>query len=256
MHPERIPLSVAIITKDEEKNLPDCLKSVSFADDIVIVDSGSTDRTVEIAKEFGCRVFIEDWKGNGPQKNSAVDKCRYDWVFSIDADERIPEETKKDILKVLENPSADAYSFPRKNYLRDRWIKHSDWWPDRVIRLVRKDKGRFNAKIHDKWATYGTLNNMLQNPVVHNCFSNYSEMLRSLDYYSTATAKELLYEGKKAIILAPFYHGISMFFKTYFLKMGFLDGMDGFVIAVTKAGGSFFKYAKLLELQREEKFLR
>ncbi|MBM4140568.1 MAG: glycosyltransferase family 2 protein [Nitrospira sp.] len=96
---EKIPLSVAIIVKNEEMNLPECLKSVSFADDIVVVDSGSTDRTVEIAKEFGCRVFIEDWKGYGPQKNSAVDKCKHEWVLVVDADERIPEETKNEIIK-------------------------------------------------------------------------------------------------------------------------------------------------------------
>lgn len=134
-------LSVAIITKNEEKRLPDCLKSVSFANDIVVVDSGSTDRTVEITKEFGCRVFVEEWKGYGPQKNSAVKKCKYEWVLIVDADERIPEETGHEIMKILSSSdSADAYSFPRKNFFHNKWIRHCGWWPDRVIRLFKKIK--------------------------------------------------------------------------------------------------------------------
>ncbi|MCL0061728.1 glycosyltransferase family 2 protein [Thermodesulfovibrionales bacterium] len=112
----KLTLSVAIITKNEEERLPDCLRSVSFADDIVVVDSKSTDKTVEIAKEFGCRVFVEDWKGYGPQKNSAIDKCKHDWVLVVDADESIPEEAKSEIVRIVNatSNSADAYSFPRK----------------------------------------------------------------------------------------------------------------------------------------------
>ncbi|MCL0086518.1 glycosyltransferase family 2 protein [Thermodesulfovibrionales bacterium] len=115
----KLTLSVAIITKNEEERLPDCLRSVSFADDIVVVDSKSTDKTVEIAKEFGCRVFVEDWKGCGPQKNSAIDKCKHDWVLVVDADESIPEEAKSEIVRIVNatSNSADTYSFPRKNFL-------------------------------------------------------------------------------------------------------------------------------------------
>ncbi|MDP2753539.1 MAG: glycosyltransferase family 2 protein, partial [Nitrospirota bacterium] len=155
MFPEKIPLSVAVITKNEEKQLPDCLKSVAFADDIVVVDSGSTDRTVEIAKEFGCRVFIEDWKGYGPQKNSAIEKCKYDWIFLLDADERVASELKELIIMVTEKPDADAYSTKRKNYLHGKWLKHSGYWPDRQIRLVNKTKGLFQSVIHEKWITNG-----------------------------------------------------------------------------------------------------
>jgi len=121
---ERFKLSVAIITKNEEDRLSACLKSVSFADDIVVVDSGSTDRTVKIAKEMGCRVFIEEWKGYGPQKQSALQKCKNEWVLIIDADERIPEETKEKIMEIVKNPLADAYSFPLKNFFHKKWIKH------------------------------------------------------------------------------------------------------------------------------------
>lgn len=253
MFPEKIPLSVAIITKDEEKRLFDCLKSVSFADDIVVVDSGSTDRTVEIAREFGCSVFIEKWKGDGPQKNSAISKCKYEWVFIIDADERIPEETKEEINLIIDNPkSADAYSFPRKNYFHGKWIRFSGWWPDRVIRLVKKNRGSYQAITHGKWKTSGILAEV-DVSIDHYSFSSYSEMLTILELRSTDMAKELYNAGGRVNILIPFSHGIAMFIKVYILKLGFLDGLDGFIIAITRAGGSFFKYAKLLELQRENK---
>ncbi|MGQ3685122.1 MAG: glycosyltransferase family 2 protein [Candidatus Loosdrechtia sp.] len=245
---EKIALSIAIITKNEEKRLPDCLTSVSFADDIVIVDSGSIDYTVKIAEDFGCRVFKENWKGYGPQINSAVAKCKNDWVLILDADERIPPETKEDIVKIIQNPSADAYSFPRRNYLHGRWIKHSDWWPDRVTRLARKSNGQLHGRTHGKWITKGDLK-AVKNPIDHFSFSSYSDMLKKLDQYSTAASKELFRQGKRTNIFVPLCHGFGMFIKIYFFKKGFLDGFDGFIIALTKAAGSFFKYVKLLELQ-------
>jgi glycosyltransferase involved in cell wall biosynthesis len=247
-----IPLSAAIITKDEEKNLPDCLKSVSFVDDIVVVDSGSTDRTVEIAKEFGCRVYTEEWKGFGPQKNSAVEKCKHEWVLLLDADERASADTRDEIGKVLENPSAAAYRLRMKHYVGVNWIKHCGYWPDWHIRFVRKTKGSFAGTTHEKWVTTGRICD-LNAHIEHHSFSNYADMLTSLDEYSTIIAAELFASGKRANFLSPLYHGIGTFLRIYLLQRGFLAGFDGLVIALTKAGGSFFKYAKLLELQRGEK---
>lgn len=249
---KKISLSVAVITKNEEKRLPDCLRSVSFADDIVVVDSGSTDRTVEIAKEFGCAVYIEAWKGYGPQKNSALKKCGNDWVLLLDADERVPAETAALITDILKAPSADAYTVKRKNYLHGRWLKHSGYWPDRQIRLVNRKMGGFQAAIHEKWTTEGRIED-LNAHIDHYAFSGYHDMLNTLNEYSTVIAKELYQSGRRVNALSPLLHGIGMFFKIYFIERGFLDGMDGFVTALTKAGGSFFKYAKLLELQREKK---
>ncbi|MBI5074843.1 MAG: glycosyltransferase family 2 protein [Nitrospirae bacterium] len=251
MYPEKIPLSVAIITKNEEKNLPDCLRSVSFADEIVVVDSRSSDRTVAIATDLGCRVFVEDWKGDGPQKNSAIDKCSHEWVLIVDADERIPEETKAEIRRLLDNDQgADAYSFPRKNYFHGRWIKHCGWWPDRIIRLVKKSKGRYRSITHGIWATSGTLA-LTHAPIEHFSFGSYSDMLKIMEGRSTDMAKELFDAGRRVNAFTPFLHGATMFIQVYILKRGFLDGLDGFVIAITRAGGSFLKYAKLLELQRD-----
>ncbi len=253
MSSKKMPLSVAIITKNEERNLPACLGSVSFAEDLVVVDSGSTDRTVELAKEFGCRVFVEDWKGYGPQKNSAIEKCRYEWILIVDADERIPDVTKRTITRVINDPkSADAYSFKRKNYFHGKWMKSAGNWPDRIVRLVRKGKGSFRSVIHERWKTEGRVKD-LDAHIDHFGFVSYSDMLETMNWYSTVTAGELFASGRRAGPLSPLYHGIGTFLKTYLLQKGLLEGLDGFVIALTKAGGAFFKYAKLLELQRGQK---
>jgi glycosyltransferase involved in cell wall biosynthesis len=249
---DRFLLSAAIITKNEEKRLPECLTSVSFADDIVVVDSGSTDNTVGIAREFGCRVFVEDWKGFGPQKNSAIDKCRYDWVLLLDADERVAQGTKEVILRTLQRPEAAAYRLSMKHFFHNKWIRHSGYWPDPHIKLVNKTKGRFVGRIHERWQAEGPVQD-LDACIEHYGFSNYSDMLQTLDEYSTLISKELYDAGKRVGVLAPLSHGIGMFLKIYVLQMGLLDGLDGLAIALTKAGGSFFKYAKLLELQRRNK---
>jgi glycosyltransferase involved in cell wall biosynthesis len=250
--PDKIRLSVAIIAKDEEPRLPGCLESVSFSDDIVVVvDSGSKDGTAGIANKFGCKVYIEDWKGFGPQKQSAIDKTLNNWVLILDADERVPPETKEAIISALENPTAGAYSFRRKNHLHGRWIKHSDWWPDRQIRLVDKSKGCFRTITHERWVTSGEIEN-LDAHIEHFSFRDYSEMNIVLDEYSTASAQEMFEKGKRANPLTPVYHGLWAFLKTYFIKRGFLDGMDGLVISLNKGAGAFFKYAKLLELQNRK----
>jgi glycosyltransferase involved in cell wall biosynthesis len=243
-----MPFSVAIITKDEEKKLPLCLDSVSFSDEIIVVDSGSTDRTVEIAQKFGCRVFSEDWKGYGPQKNSAIEKCKYEWVLLLDADERLAAGAKEVIEKV-QWTQATAFRFRRKNYLHGRWMKHSGYWPDWQIRLIDRTRGSFEGNLHERWVTDGPVVD-LDACIEHYAFSDYSDMLKTLDEYSSVIARELYVSGKRANALTPLCHGTGMFIKIYFLERGVLDGMDGFITALLKAGGSFFKYAKLLELQR------
>lgn len=244
----KIPISIAIITKNEEKRLPPCLRSVSFADEIIVVDSGSTDKTVQIAQEFGCRVFTEDWKGYGPQKNSAIEKCKNEWILLLDADERLAAGAKE-IIEKVQWPQATAFRFRRKNYLHAKWLKHSGYWPDWQIRLINKSHGSFQGTIHEQWVTDGSILD-LEACIEHYAFSNYSDMLKTLDEYSTVIARELYASGKRANSLSPILHGAGMFFKILVLEKGLLDGMDGLVTALTKAGGSFFKYAKLLELQR------
>lgn len=246
-------LSIAIITKNEEFRLLDCLASVAFADDIVVVDSGSTDKTVEIATNFGCRVYVEDWKGDGRQKDSAVSKCKHEWVLVLDADERLSKEAKNDVLGIITSASsADAYSLPRKCYFHGKWIKNGGWWPDRVVRLFRQSKGKYHGITHGAFVTTGTLQE-LDSWIDHYSFLDYEDMLKRLNTYSSFRAQELFNENITASYLGAVMHGCAMFFKSFVLKRAFLDGLDGLVIASTKAGGSFFKYAKLAELHKQHK---
>lgn len=250
LEPCGIPLSVAIITKNEERNLPRCLDSVYFADEIVVVDSGSTDATVDIAQAFGCRVYVEDWKGDGPQKNSAIEKCSNDWVLILDADERLCPEAVEEVRQLVTHGDAAAYSFRRKSIFHGKWIKSGGWWPDRVTRLFRKSRGRYKGITHGVWDTKGTVKK-IDACLEHYSFADYADMLRRLNDYSNFCAQEMHRKEIRSSYAKAVSHGVFMFFKSFILKRGIFDGMDGLVISLTKAGGSFFKYAKLAELQRK-----
>jgi glycosyltransferase involved in cell wall biosynthesis len=245
----KMPLSVAIIARNEEERLPDCLRSVRFADDVVVVDSGSVDNTVQIAKSFGARVFVREWMGFSGQKQFAVDQCRHDWVLILDADERVPEETAILIQREVaaEAQVASAFSIKRKNLLYGRWIEHCGWWPDRIVRLVNKNDGRFDGRaVHEKWLSRGNVGK-LDVFIEHRSFRNCSELVDKMENYSSLAAEELFKKGQRANATTPVFHGVWMFIKTYFLEMGLLDGFEGFLISCMNAGGSFLKYAKLRE---------
>ncbi len=248
----KVALSIAIITRDEETRLPDCLKSAAFADEVLVVDSGSMDRTVEVAESQGARVIIEPWKGYSGQKQFAVEQCCHDWVLILDADERIPPETAKEIGHVLTavNSHFTAYSFRRKNYLHGKWIKHCGWWPDRIARLVNRNQGAFDGRyVHESWMTTGDVK-ALDAEIEHISFGSYSDLVAKMETYSNLAAREL-YEKNAAVgVITPISHAFWMFLKTYLLELGILDGFDGFIISTMNAGGSFLKYAKLREMQQ------
>jgi glycosyltransferase involved in cell wall biosynthesis len=249
----KIPLSVAIITKNEAENLHDCLKSVAFAEQIVVVDSGSTDGTVAIASDFGCEVFAEPWRGFGPQKQLAIDRCKKPWILVLDADERIPKDTASAISNIVLDPASTAsgFSFPRKNFFQGRWIRHAGWWPDRVVRLFRKDKGRMTqAKVHESVEVDGHLEPLVY-PIEHYTESSLSQILVKIDQYSTFGAEEAFSEGKTASIWSAAFRAKLAFLHNYILRLGFLDGSQGFTLAVTDSVNKFFKYAKLAELSRK-----
>ncbi len=245
-------VSVAIITKNEEYRLPDCLNSISFADEIIVVDSCSSDDTIKIAKSFGAMVFVEPWQGFSAQKQFAVDHCTNKWVLILDADERVPQETASRIMSITTNPSVNvgAYSLRRKNYIHGRWIKSCGWWPNRVVRLVNKNKGAFDGKnIHESWLTKSLITPLEVN-IDHLSFKNYADLIKKMDQYSNLGADSLYDPKHYTNFFTPLIHGFWMFAKTYFLEYGCLDGFDGFVISITNAGGSFFKYAKCRELEK------
>ncbi len=249
----KFPISVAIITKNEAAHLPSCLQSIDFADQIVIVDSGSSDETRRIAEEFGCEVFFEIWKGFGPQKQSAIDKCRNPWILVLDADERIPLETAAVIKKIVQQePSGHAgYCFPRKNFFQEKWIRHMGWWPDPVIRLFRKNLGRMSMSlVHEAIMIEGTTA-LLEFPIEHYTESRLSYVLKKIDHYSSLGAEQAYREGKRASAWSAGLRALLTFFQNYFLKLGFLDGAQGLTLSITDSINKFFKYSKISELQRE-----
>lgn len=250
---EKIPLSVAIITYNEAENLPACLKSVDFADQVVVVDSGSTDGTAEIARRFGCDVYIESWRGFGAQKQFAIDKCSHQWVLLLDADERIPSLTASVIKDIVDSISHEiaGYSFPRKNFFQERWMKHL-WRGDRVVRLLKKNRGRMtNARIHEGVDVDGPVKD-LDAPIEHFTESNLSKLLIKIDHYSTLGAQEAFAEGKRASVWTAAFLAFFAFFQSYVLKLGLLDGVQGLTLSVAESVNKFFKYAKLSELNKQE----
>jgi len=260
MTPEDVkaPLSVAIITKDEEANLPRCLRSVAFAAQIVVVDSGSGDDTVRIARDFGCDVFEEPWRGGfGAQKQFAIDQCRQPWILVLDADELLPAATAAAVGEIAaagesSGPPA-GYSFPRKNFFQGRWIRHAGWWPDRLIRLFRRGCGRMSAAaVHEGLEVTGPVA-ALDYPIEHYTESDLGRILRKIDRYSTLGAREAHAAGRRATVAGAVGQAGMTFLQGYLLRGGFLDGPPGLTLAVTDAVNKFFKYAKLAELGRRER---
>lgn len=249
----KFPISIAIITKNEEKNLLACLQSVDFAAQIVVVDSGSTDDTVNIASDFGCDVYVEPWQGFGSQKQFAIDQCRNHWIFVLDADERIPRDTAQAIKEIILNPltSAAGFSFPRKNFFQGRWIKHAGWWPDRVIRLFRRGAGRMTpSKVHEAVEVNGLVEYLIY-PIEHYTESDMGKIIQKIDHYSTLGAEEAFTEGKTASLWEAAFRAKLSFLHNYFFRCGFLDGPQGLTLAFTDAVNKFFKYAKLVELHKK-----
>ncbi|HQI73138.1 MAG TPA: glycosyltransferase family 2 protein [Smithella sp.] len=244
-------LSVVIITHNEEDNIRKCLESVQWADEVIVVDSDSTDKTEGICRTFGVHFVKEPWKGFALQKNSAIEKATRDWILSLDADERITPELKKEIISVLESAHPkDGYFIARKNFFLGRWIKRCGWYPDYNLRLFQKGKGLFGIReVHEAVKLNGVAGH-LEFPMEHHTYKSLEDFMKRLDRYSTLAAQELLKEKKTYgilhIVFRPFYTFISM----YLLRLGLLEGYYGFVLSVLYAFYTFLKYIKLRELQR------
>ena len=242
-------LSVIIIAKDEEDAIGEALDSVAFADEIVVVDSGSTDSTVGLARARGAKVLVtSDWPGFGPQKNRALEQATRDWVLSIDADERVTPELRDEIKAIAAGGSAahDAYDIPRLSSYCGRYMRHGGWWPDRVTRLFRRGKARFTDDlVHERLDVQGSTGS-LRSHLLHEAFTDMNEVLRKVDEYSTASARMLHARGKRGSLIAAMLHGWWAFFRTYVLRAGFLDGKHGFMLAVSNAEGTYYRYVKLM----------
>lgn len=251
---DREKISITIITHNEEENIRDCLESIKWADEIIVVDSGSTDRTIEICGEYTDKIFFNTWVGMKEQKQCAVEKASNMWIFSIDADERATEAMKQFILQELKNPSYDGYRFPRQNYFLGKWLKHGGWYPDHVLRLFRRDRGHFGGiNPHDKVVISRGRINTVEIPIIHHTHKSISQYLVKQNMYSMISAKELFYSGKKVTPYIIPIKALWKFIETYFVKRGVMDGFRGFIVATGATYSIFWKYAHIWDLSRKNK---
>lgn len=249
-------ISVCIIAGNEEANIRRCIESATWAHEIIVVDSFSTDRTVEICKEYTSRVYQHEWLGYIGQKNLIKDLANGPWILFIDADEEISPALKIEIEAEFTSERidrVDGYEFPRLVRYLGKWITHGDWYPDVKLRLFRKYKGECGGKEpHDRTKVNGRVKR-LKAPIYHYTYSGIKDQLASLNIFTTISAEGKYCDGREFqisdIILRPFLR----FLRCYFLKLGFLDGLPGLIIATSVAFGVFAKYAKLWEIQRANK---
>lgn len=250
-------LSVAMITMNEEKNLERTLKSVvSFADEIVIVDSGSTDRTEEIAKRYGAKFYVESWKGYGLQRNSAIDKAQGEWILNIDADEEISPELQKKILEIKSSEEDRAvFEINFTSVCFDKKIKHGGWSNSYHIRLFKKSAGRFNENtVHESFETTEKIHT-LKEEIYHHSYSSLGDYFTKFNRYTTEGAIEYYKRGKRCNIFQLAINPIFKFIRMYLIRLGFLDGKEGFLLACTSAMYTMVKYYKLHEIYKNGSYI-
>lgn len=245
-------LSAIVITKNEEAVIGRCLASVAWADEIIVVDSGSTDRTQEICRAAGAKLQVTaDWPGPGPQRNRAIDLCTGEWVLALDADEWVSPQLRAEIEQVLRAPGgAVAWRIPRSSSYCGRYMRHGGWWPDYVARLFRRGRARYGGGIvHDHLVPDGPVGT-LRAHLMHEAFVDLDEVLQKVNSYSTWGAQTLADEGERSGLAKALWHGLWSFLRTYVLRLGFLDGREGFLLAVSNAEGTYYKYVKLMLANR------
>ena len=247
-------ISAVIIAFNEEKNIADAVRSVEWADEIIVVDSESTDSTREIAASLGARVVVNKWPGFSDQKQFAVDQASNDWIFSLDADERVSDDLRQEIDRIRNNgPLADAYKIPRLSYYMGRAIRHGGWYPDLQLRLFDRTKGKWNgAVIHEsvKMAV-GSKVERLRGEIIHHTIDNLAHHGTMIaERYAPLGALKMYEEGRRTSPLIAAFSAWFTFVRGYFLKLGFLDGFAGFYIAYFAAHNTFLKHAILVEMNR------
>lgn len=247
-----------IITLNEQLNIEECIKNLKqICNEIIVVDSLSSDNTVLIAEENGAKVVKQKYLGDGFQKNVGLDYASNDWILSLDADERMTTEMVEAIKSIdLTNSSYDAYAFPRRNFIGSRWIRHGGWYPDICIRLYNKQKTKFKeVKQHSYVETKNY--QIIHSDILHYSFKNLGELFAKQGRnFSTRGAKIMYQKGKKANSFSPILHGANAFIRHYIFSAGFLDGIDGVTVSLSSAVNSYLKYAKLLEYQRDPQVLK
>jgi glycosyltransferase involved in cell wall biosynthesis len=246
VNPASPKLSVYIIAFNEADKIADAIASVQWADEVLVLDSNSTDNTVKIAESLGATVIQLPFATFGKLRNESIAACSNEWIFSLDSDERCTTEAKAEILAVLHNPLADAYYVPRRNWFMGRWIKHSGWYPDyRQPQLFRKTALKFDDRdeVHESYVVTGEVA-YFKAAIVQVPFQNLEQLVHKMQRYSTLGAKKLGRKNKSPSMSKALGHGLWAFIRIYIFKRGFLDGWAGFVLALGNFEGTFYRYAK------------
>ncbi len=244
-------LSAVIITNNEAKNIKRCISSLDgVADEIIVVDSFSTDATPSICKGLGVQFHQREWKGYSKQKNYGNGLASNDWILSIDADEALSDELRDSILKVKASGNHENFAFNRLTNYCGKWIKHSGWYPDRKTRMFNRAKDDWQGAVHEKLTVKSETIKRLKGDLLHYSYHNVSDHVQRMDRYSTIGAKELFEKGKRASIINLLFNPWLRFNKMLFLQLGFLDGVAGFNIALITAYGTYLKYIKLFYLNK------
>ena len=247
-------ISGLVITFNEERNIKDCILSLlTVCDDVVIVDSCSTDKTIEIAKSLGATILVQPFLGDGPQRIFGLPHCKHQWVLNLDADERLEADCIEKIQSLkLSDDDFDVYEFKRNNFIGSHLTHYAGQYPDYVARLFNRNTAIFSpVRAHTR--VKGTKHKLLNCHIKHFSYKNWSDLFSRQCKYATWGAQELAKKNKKLSAFSPFTHGFWSFFRHYFLKCGYLAGLDGLTISVAKAIGAFLKYAHAIELMRETK---
>jgi glycosyltransferase involved in cell wall biosynthesis len=249
----RAPLSVVLIAQNAAHQLEECLASASFADEIVLVDSGSTDATRQVAHKHGARVVAKDWLGFGRQKQFAVEQARHDWVLCLDADERVSPGLRASIERALAAPVAPVYRMPRCNRFLGRWLRHGEGYPDWSPRLFDRRMARWSDDpVHEK-VLYAVTPGTLEGDLLHDSAEDLARYLDKQNRYTTLAAEQLYERGRSAGAFELLASPVVRFFKFYVLRLGFLDGIAGLVHIGIGCMNSYMKYAKLIEMRRARK---
>ena len=244
-------LSVILITRNEAINIRPCLESVAWADEIIVVDSGSTDDTAVIARQIGAQVYEHDWPGFGPQKNRALGYASKDWVFSIDADERVTPELRAELEQAMREAKVDGYFCPRLSQFCGKFVHHCGWYPDYVLRLFKRGTARFSdSLVHESVLPTGTTAK-LKTPLLHYSYITADDVERKVEQYSTAAAKQMYQSGKRSNRMGAMLSAGWAFIRTYLLRLGVLDGSAGWNIARMNARTTYLKYRKLAALNSD-----
>lgn len=248
-------LSAIVITRNEAHNLHECLQSLQgLVDEIIVVDSQSTDNTVAIALQYGAKVAQPaDWPGFGPQKNRALEMATCEWVFSIDADERVTPELAAEIKLALKTGHPhSAYKLPRLSSYCGKFIQHAGWQPDYVLRLFKRGLAKFsNDLVHERLVTEQKVG-VLKNHLLHYSYLNFSQVLSKVNAYSSASAQQAYIRGERSSVARALGHGAWAFFRTFIIRLGFLDGAHGLALSISNGETSYYKYLKLWEIHQAQ----